>query len=305
MSAASAAIKCHAHVGGKPDIADIIPPGVSSLSTVCAVGNLNPNAKATPRARPVLQPAISATTSRTARLGASVISASRISTGSRPAAGGDCIKPDAPHHARVLGFKREAVDQLNQRHLTPGAVRIDKLIAQGEPRIRIYPPEDVGGLSRNADFLEVMTDPRHEEHDRMLDGLGKGSTPMRLRSAALSTTSSALPKSGRQDRADQKQAPRPPDRYRTATAFGGYLLLNAGLLRFEAVECGLSCEGTGFACCLGCFVSLLLTWNLERKKSRGRWDVMHCRYLFFWLREFAADDTCGCLRRGLRGSRLS
>ena len=34
------------------------------------------------------------------------------------------------------------------------------------------PPEDVGGFPGYADFLEAMADPKHEEHDRMLDLYG-------------------------------------------------------------------------------------------------------------------------------------
>jgi hypothetical protein len=36
---------------------------------------------------------------------------------------------------------------------------------------------------------------------------------------------------------------------------------------------------------LRCFVDLLLTWNLDSKKPRGRRGVMHCSYWLFWLRE--------------------
>lgn len=34
-----------------------------------------------------------------------------------------------------------------------------------------------------------------------------------------------------------------------------------------------------------CFVDLLLTWNFDSKKPRGRRGVMHCSYWYIWLRE--------------------
>ncbi|MFG6519346.1 plasmid pRiA4b ORF-3 family protein, partial [Sulfitobacter sp. 1A13496] len=34
------------------------------------------------------------------------------------------------------------------------------------------PPEDVGGFSGYADFLEAMADPKHEEHGQMLEWYG-------------------------------------------------------------------------------------------------------------------------------------
>ena len=34
------------------------------------------------------------------------------------------------------------------------------------------PPEDVGGFPGHVDFLEAMADPKHEEHDRMLEWYG-------------------------------------------------------------------------------------------------------------------------------------
>jgi hypothetical protein len=37
---------------------------------------------------------------------------------------------------------------------------------------RACPPEDVGGVWGYADFLEAIADPKHEEHDRMLEWAG-------------------------------------------------------------------------------------------------------------------------------------
>ena len=42
---------------------------------------------------------------------------------------------------------------------------------------RRAPPEDVGGTSGFAEFLEAVTDPRHEEHDRMLTWCGGSFDP--------------------------------------------------------------------------------------------------------------------------------
>ena len=39
------------------------------------------------------------------------------------------------------------------------------------------PPEDVGGFPGYADFLEAMADPKHEEHDRMLEWYGEKFDP--------------------------------------------------------------------------------------------------------------------------------
>jgi hypothetical protein len=58
------------------------------------------------------------------------------------------------------------------------------------------------------------------------NGMGDSSTQMRQRSAASSTTSSALPKNGRQSHANQKQFRNPSDQEGTPAAFGGCLLPN-------------------------------------------------------------------------------
>lgn len=55
--------------------------------------------------------------------------------------------------------------------------KIDDAIPGAEyPRlvraIGACPPEDVGGFPGYADFLEAMADPKHEEHDRMLEWYG-------------------------------------------------------------------------------------------------------------------------------------
>ena len=42
---------------------------------------------------------------------------------------------------------------------------------------RRAPPEDVGGTSGFAEFLEAVTDPRHEEHDRLLTWCGGSFDP--------------------------------------------------------------------------------------------------------------------------------
>ena len=39
------------------------------------------------------------------------------------------------------------------------------------------PPEDVGGFPGYADFLEAMADPKHEEHDRILEWYGEKFDP--------------------------------------------------------------------------------------------------------------------------------
>ena len=39
------------------------------------------------------------------------------------------------------------------------------------------PPEDVGGFPGYADFLEAMADPKHEEHNRMLEWYGEKFDP--------------------------------------------------------------------------------------------------------------------------------
>jgi hypothetical protein len=39
-----------------------------------------------------------------------------------------------------------------------------------------------------------------------------------------------------------------------------------------------------FARSLGCFVDLLLTWDLASKKPRGWRGVTHCIVWYFWLR---------------------
>ena len=42
---------------------------------------------------------------------------------------------------------------------------------------RRAPPEDVGGISGFAEFLETMSDPEHDEHDRMVEWYGKRFDP--------------------------------------------------------------------------------------------------------------------------------
>jgi len=42
---------------------------------------------------------------------------------------------------------------------------------------RRAPPEDVGSISGFEEFLEVMADPEHEEHERMLEWYGKQFDP--------------------------------------------------------------------------------------------------------------------------------
>lgn len=85
------------------------------------------------------------------------------------------------------------------------------------------PPEDVGGFPGYADFLEAIADPKHDEHDRMLEWYGEISTLKRQRLAVSSTTSSASPKRGHQRRANQGPHPNASDQYSAAAAFGGCL----------------------------------------------------------------------------------
>lgn len=42
---------------------------------------------------------------------------------------------------------------------------------------RRAPPEDVGGISGFEEFLQAVTDPRHVDHDRMLEGCGGSFDP--------------------------------------------------------------------------------------------------------------------------------
>lgn len=42
---------------------------------------------------------------------------------------------------------------------------------------RACPPEDCGGLYRYQDLLEAISDPRHEEHDELLDWVGDDFDP--------------------------------------------------------------------------------------------------------------------------------
>ena len=37
---------------------------------------------------------------------------------------------------------------------------------------RACPPEDVGGIGGYEDFLETIRNPKHEEHERMLEWVG-------------------------------------------------------------------------------------------------------------------------------------
>ena len=45
---------------------------------------------------------------------------------------------------------------------------------------RACPPEDVGGVPGYADFLEAVADPRHPEHDSMLEWIGAPFDPERF-----------------------------------------------------------------------------------------------------------------------------
>ena len=42
---------------------------------------------------------------------------------------------------------------------------------------RACPPEDCGGVWGYESFLEAIGDPKHPEHEEMLDWVGEGSTP--------------------------------------------------------------------------------------------------------------------------------
>jgi hypothetical protein len=55
------------------------------------------------------------------------------------------------------------------RDMTPYPVCIDGA--------RACPPEDVGGVSGYAEFLEAIADPRHEDHDQFLEWAGGSFDP--------------------------------------------------------------------------------------------------------------------------------
>ncbi|GAA2330990.1 plasmid pRiA4b ORF-3 family protein [Streptomyces cuspidosporus] len=45
---------------------------------------------------------------------------------------------------------------------------------------RACPPEDCGGPWGYANFIEAITDPRHEEHDELLEWVGGAFDPSRF-----------------------------------------------------------------------------------------------------------------------------
>jgi len=51
------------------------------------------------------------------------------------------------------------------------------LCLEGE---RACPPEDVGGLRGYADFLEAVSDPKHEEHKHMVEWIGRNFDPQKF-----------------------------------------------------------------------------------------------------------------------------
>ena len=42
---------------------------------------------------------------------------------------------------------------------------------------RACPPEDCGGIYGYADFLEAIRDPKHEQHEEMLEWIGREFDP--------------------------------------------------------------------------------------------------------------------------------
>ena len=65
-------------------------------------------------------------------------------------------------------------DDWHHEVLFEGCLRAEKggrypVCVEGE---RACPPEDVGGVRGYAEFLEAIADPKHEEHDRMLEWAG-------------------------------------------------------------------------------------------------------------------------------------
>lgn len=61
-----------------------------------------------------------------------------------------------------------------EKHLPPDACLRAPLCLDGA---NACPPEDVGGPYGYVDFLEAISDPRHPEHENMLDWCGGGFEP--------------------------------------------------------------------------------------------------------------------------------
>ena len=57
---------------------------------------------------------------------------------------------------------------------------------------RACPPEDCGGFDGYADFLEIITDPNHEEHDEMLTWAGGDFDPERFEPVAVNFADPAV-----------------------------------------------------------------------------------------------------------------
>lgn len=85
------------------------------------------------------------------------------------------------------------------------------------------PPEDVGAFPDTPTSLTPWPTPNTKNTSGCWNGMGKSSTLKRPGSVASSTTSSASPKSGPKNPANQRQVQNPFDQERTSAAFGGCL----------------------------------------------------------------------------------
>ncbi len=121
----------------------------------------------------------------------------------------------------------------------PGAVDLRSVRAIGA-----CPPEDVGGFPGYADFLEAMANPKHEEHDQVLEWYGGKFDSEEAEIGRILDNFERLAK---------KWAPKPrksnaSDQYGTATAFDGCLRRaqsRANITASSASTCSPQSSSTG------------------------------------------------------------